>query len=69
MHFDKNALDSLLEQARRQADQAVAHNDPTLYREALLAMCQALALLGEEADSWREQVVRATEEYIRTEGV
>ncbi|GAB3377638.1 hypothetical protein [Azotobacter armeniacus] len=69
MSLDKNALDSLLEQARRHADQAAAHNDPTLYREAFMAMCQAVALLGKEADNWREQVVRATEEYTRTEGI
>ncbi|ASL27338.1 hypothetical protein [Azotobacter chroococcum] len=69
MSLDKHALDRLLEQAQQHADQAVARNDPSLYREAFIAMCQAVALLGEENDNWREQVVRATEEYTRTEGI
>ncbi|WP_349571034.1 hypothetical protein [Azotobacter salinestris] len=69
MSLDKHALDTLLEQARQHADQAAAHNDPALYREAFMAMCQAVAMLGAEADDWREQVIRATEEYTRTEGI
>ncbi|MFC0708174.1 hypothetical protein [Azorhizophilus paspali] len=69
MIFDKRAFDSLLEQAWRHADQAATLNDPTLYREAFTAMCQAVAMLSEEAEDWREQVARATEEYTRTEGI
>jgi len=69
MSFDRRQFDQLLEQARQYAEQAAANDEPALYREAFLAMHQALMLVGEEASSWREEVVRATEEYTRTEGI
>lgn len=69
MSFDQNELDTLLQRALQHADDAAAHNDPALYREAFQAMCQAVALLARETGSWRDQVVRATEEYTRTEGI
>jgi hypothetical protein len=32
-------------------------------------MCQAVALLARGNNDWREQVLRATEEFTRTEGI
>lgn len=69
MSFDPNELDALLQRARQHADEAVNRDDPTLYREAFQAMCQAVALLARESNDWREQVLRATEEFTRTEGI
>lgn len=62
-------LETLLQHARQYADDAVAHNDPLLYREAFQIMCQAVELMLRERNNWREQVRRATEEFSRTEGV
>lgn len=69
MSFDPNEVDALLQRARQHADEAVSRDDPTLYREAFQAMSQAVALLARGNNDWREQVLRATEEFTRTEGI
>lgn len=68
MSFDPRRFEHLLQQAREQADQAIAQGDAQLQHAAFLNLLEAVRQLGAVGD-WRRMVARATEDYQGDEGI
>ena len=69
MSFDSEHFERLLQQAREQADQAVAQGDAQLQHAAFLTLLEAVRQLGMASGDWRRMVARATEDFQRDEGI
>ena len=68
MAIDETRLELLLAQVHSRAEGASDANDEG-YREAFIAANEALEMLIEERDNWRQMVARATEEFQGDEGI
>lgn len=69
MSFDTQHFENLLQQAREQADQAVAQGDAQLQHAAFLTLLEAVRQLGTTTGDWRRMVARATEDFQHDEGI
>ncbi|GGJ82941.1 hypothetical protein [Pseudomonas matsuisoli] len=68
MAIDEARLETLLLQVQSQGD-AVGDVTDAGYREAFIAAKEALEMLIDERENWRQMVARATEEFQGDEGI